>query len=54
MPISDSIPVNNGEILRIVVPALTEERRRKMLVKQVKGEGENAKGKHSQCPEGCQ
>ncbi len=35
-------PVNNGEILRIVVPALTEERR-KMLVKQVKGEGENAR-----------
>ena len=35
-------PVNNGEILRIVVPALTEERR-KILVKQVKGEGENAR-----------
>lgn len=35
-------PVNNGEMLRIVVPALTEERRR-MLVKQVKGEGENAR-----------
>lgn len=35
-------PVNNGEILRIMVPALTEERR-KMLVKQVKGEGENAR-----------
>jgi len=35
-------PVNNGEILRIVVPALTEERRR-MLVKQVKSEGENAR-----------
>lgn len=35
-------PVNNGEILRIVVPALTEERR-KNLVKQVKGEGENAR-----------
>ncbi|MFO7922960.1 MAG: ribosome recycling factor [Bacteroidales bacterium] len=35
-------PVNNGEILRIVVPALTEERR-KTLVKQVKGEGENAR-----------
>ncbi len=35
-------PVNNGEMLRIVVPALTEERR-KILVKQVKGEGENAR-----------
>jgi ribosome recycling factor len=35
-------PVNNGEMLRIVVPALTEERRRS-LVKQVKGEGENAR-----------
>ncbi|MFP4366273.1 MAG: ribosome recycling factor [Bacteroidales bacterium] len=35
-------PVNNGEILRIVVPALTEERRR-ILVKQVKAEGENAR-----------
>ncbi len=35
-------PINNGEVLRIVVPALTEERR-KTLVKQVRGEGENAK-----------
>ncbi len=35
-------PINNGEVLRIVVPALTEERR-KVLVKQVKGEGENAR-----------
>ena len=35
-------PVNNGEIIRIVIPALTEERRRN-LVKQVKQEGENAK-----------
>ncbi len=35
-------PVNNGEVLRIVVPVLTEERR-KVLVKQVKGEGENAR-----------
>ncbi|TVR69841.1 MAG: ribosome recycling factor [Marinilabiliales bacterium] len=35
-------PVNNGEILRIVVPALTEERR-KNLVRQVRGEGENAR-----------
>ena len=35
-------PVNNGEILRIVVPALTEDRRR-MLVKQVKAECENAR-----------
>ena len=35
-------PVNNGEVIRINVPALTEERR-KILVKQVKHEGENAK-----------
>ena len=35
-------PKNEGEILRIVVPALTEERR-KELVKQVKQEGEIAK-----------
>jgi len=35
-------PVNNGEILRIVVPQLTEERR-KALVKQVKNESETAK-----------
>jgi ribosome recycling factor len=35
-------PVNNGEVLRIVVPALTEERR-KDLVKQAKSEAENSK-----------
>ncbi len=35
-------PVNNGEIIRINVPPLTEERRL-ALVKQVKSEGENAK-----------
>lgn len=35
-------PMNNGEIIRITVPALTEERRLE-LVKQVKNEGENAK-----------
>ena len=35
-------PVNNGEVLRIVVPALTEERR-KNLVKQTKSEAENSK-----------
>ncbi|MBO4373353.1 MAG: ribosome recycling factor [Bacteroidales bacterium] len=35
-------PTNNGEILRIVIPALTEERR-KALVKQVKSEAENAR-----------
>jgi ribosome recycling factor len=35
-------PVNNGENLRIVVPALTEERRR-VLVRQVKAEGENCR-----------
>ena len=35
-------PVNNGEVIRINIPALTEERR-KDLVKQVKQEGETAK-----------
>ncbi len=35
-------PENNGELVRINVPALTEERR-KDLVKQVKKEGEDAK-----------
>jgi len=35
-------PVNNGEIIRINIPALTEQRR-KELVKQVKQEGETAK-----------
>jgi ribosome recycling factor len=35
-------PQNNGEVIRINVPALTEERR-KELVKKAKNEGENAK-----------
>lgn len=35
-------PVNNGEVIRLVIPQLTEERRR-TLVKQVKNEGENAR-----------
>jgi ribosome recycling factor len=35
-------PANNGEIIRIGIPPLTEERRRN-LVKQVKQEGETAK-----------
>lgn len=35
-------PVNNGEVIRLVIPQLTEERRRD-LVKQVKNEGENAR-----------
>jgi ribosome recycling factor len=35
-------PKNEGEILRIVVPSLTEERRRD-LVKKAKSEAENAK-----------
>lgn len=35
-------PMNNGEVIRLSVPALTEERRRD-LVKKVKGEGEHAK-----------
>jgi len=35
-------PSNNGEVVRLIVPPLTEERR-KALVKQVKSEGENSK-----------
>lgn len=35
-------PINNGEIIRINVPPLTEERRHQ-LVKQVRNEGETAK-----------
>lgn len=35
-------PENNGEVIRIIIPPLTEERR-KNLVKQSKGEAENAK-----------
>ena len=36
------MPVNNGEIIRISIPPLTEERRH-ALVKQVRTEGETAK-----------
>mgnify|MGYP003288907057 CR=1 FL=1 len=35
-------PENNGEIIRLTIPALTEERR-KALVKQTRSEGEEAK-----------
>ncbi len=35
-------PMNNGEIIRISIPMLTEQRRQE-LVKQVKNEGENTK-----------
>jgi len=35
-------PMNNGEVIRLTIPQLTEERRR-TLVKQVKNEGENAR-----------
>lgn len=35
-------PMNNGELIRINIPILTQERR-KELVKQVKTEGENTK-----------
>ena len=35
-------PGNNGEVIRLIVPQLTEERRRD-LTKQVKSEGENAR-----------
>ena len=35
-------PENNGELIRLAIPPLTEDRR-KQLVKQSKGEAENAK-----------
>jgi ribosome recycling factor len=35
-------PANNGELIRIIIPALTEERRRN-LVKQIHTEGEDTK-----------
>jgi len=35
-------PMNNGEVIRLMIPQLTEERRRD-LVKKVKNEGENAR-----------
>lgn len=35
-------PENNGEVIRLSIPPLTEDRR-KLLVKQCKGEAENAK-----------
>ena len=35
-------PINNGELIRLGIPPLTEERR-VSLVKQVKNEGENAR-----------
>ena len=38
----DLTPQNNGEIIRINIPPLTEERR-KLLVKRVKGDGEKGK-----------
>lgn len=36
------MPENNGEVIRLSIPPLTEDRR-KMLVKQCKAEAENAK-----------
>lgn len=35
-------PANNGEVIRLAIPPLTEERR-KQLVKQARSEGEDAK-----------
>jgi ribosome recycling factor len=35
-------PTNDGTVIRVVLPPLTEERR-KEIVKKVKGESENAK-----------
>lgn len=46
-------PDNNGEIVRINVPPLTEERR-KELVKQSKGVGETAKVSIPECPAAMQ
>ena len=40
-------PENNGEIIRLGIPPLTEERR-KQLAKQCKGEGETRKSKYTQ------
>ena len=42
-------PVNNGEVIRINIPPLTEERRHQ-LVKQVRNEGETAKISIRNCP----
>ena len=36
------MPVNNGEVIRLAIPQMTEERR-KQLAKQVRTEGEEAK-----------
>ena len=41
------MPENNGEVIRIGIPPLTEERRRQ-LAKQCKAEGETAKSKCTQ------
>lgn len=41
-PISELIPTNDGKVIRLVFPELTEERR-KELVKDVKKKGEAAK-----------
>ncbi len=43
----ESIPTNDGKIIRLVFPELTEERR-KELVKEVKKKGE---GSQSSCPQ---
>ena len=39
------MPENNGEIIRIGIPPLTEERR-KQLAKQCKAEGENSQSQY--------
>lgn len=43
------MPENNGEVIRLSIPPLTEDRR-KQLVKQSKGEAENAKVSVAQRP----
>ena len=45
-------PENNGEIIRLGIPPLTEERR-KQLAKQCKGEGETANSKYPQRTPRC-
>ena len=46
-------PMNNGEVLIINVPPLTEERRRE-LSKRARSEGEGCACRHSQCEERCE
>ena len=42
-------PENNGEVIRLSIPPLTEDRR-KQLVKAEQGRGRDCKGVGAQCP----